>query len=146
MNVSADPCDDFFLFACGNWNKKHMIPEDRASISTFEVLSDQIQLILKGLLEEPPNELDSEATLKAKDFYLSCMNVTAIREQGLHSIQQLLKFLGGWPVAEGPQWRPSISIETLLARVRGHLNMGVLMELWIGPDDKNSSNNIIQAS
>lgn len=48
MNVSTNPCNDFFNFACGNWNKKHMIPEDRASISTFEVLSDQIQLILKG--------------------------------------------------------------------------------------------------
>ncbi len=48
MNVSTHPCDDFFQFACGHWNKKHMIPEDRASISTFEVLSDQIQLILKG--------------------------------------------------------------------------------------------------
>jgi predicted metalloendopeptidase len=46
--VTTPPCHDFFQFACGNWNKKHMIPEDRASISTFEVLSDQIQLILKG--------------------------------------------------------------------------------------------------
>jgi len=48
MDVTTDPCHNFFQFACGNWNKKHMIPEDRASISTFEVLSDQIQLLLKG--------------------------------------------------------------------------------------------------
>jgi len=49
MDVTEDPCDDFFRFACGKWNRNHMIPEDRASISTFEVLSDQIQIILKGL-------------------------------------------------------------------------------------------------
>ena len=48
MDLSADPCDNFFQFACGNWNKQHMIPDDRSSISTFEVLSDQIQVILKG--------------------------------------------------------------------------------------------------
>jgi predicted metalloendopeptidase len=48
MDRTADPCEDFFQFACGNWNKQHMIPEDRSSISTFEVLSDQIQVILKG--------------------------------------------------------------------------------------------------
>ncbi len=49
MNWSADPCQDFFQFACGSWNKKHLVPEDRSSISTFEVLADQLQVILKGL-------------------------------------------------------------------------------------------------
>jgi membrane metallo-endopeptidase-like protein 1 len=37
MDHTADPCQDFFQFACGTWNKKHVIPEDRSSISTFEV-------------------------------------------------------------------------------------------------------------
>ena len=37
MDQTQDPCQDFFQFACGTWNKKHVIPEDRSSISTFEV-------------------------------------------------------------------------------------------------------------
>ena len=48
MDRTSDPCDDFFQFACGSWNRKHVIPEDRSSISTFEVLADQLQIILKG--------------------------------------------------------------------------------------------------
>jgi hypothetical protein len=48
MDRAANPCTDFFQFACGTWNKKHVIPEDRSSISTFEVLADQLQVILKG--------------------------------------------------------------------------------------------------
>jgi membrane metallo-endopeptidase-like protein 1 len=48
MDKTANPCTDFFQFACGTWNKKHVIPEDRSSISTFEVLADQLQVILKG--------------------------------------------------------------------------------------------------
>ena len=48
MDLSADPCEDFFQYACGSWNKKHVIPEDRSSISTFEVLADELQIILKG--------------------------------------------------------------------------------------------------
>lgn len=77
MDASADPCEDFFQYACGTWNKKHVIPEDRSSISTFEVLADQQQIILKGLLEEPINidNKDNEATIKAKRFYKSCMDL-----------------------------------------------------------------------
>lgn len=75
MNTEADPCVNFFEYACGTWNKKHVIPEDRSSISTFEVLADQQQFILKSLLEEPITKLDHSATIKAKKFYSSCMDL-----------------------------------------------------------------------
>lgn len=48
MDATADPCDDFFEYACGTWNKAHPIPDDRATITTFEVLADQVQLTIKG--------------------------------------------------------------------------------------------------
>ncbi|GIY32416.1 neprilysin-1 [Caerostris extrusa] len=48
MDQSSDPCDNFFQYACGTWNKLHMIPQDRSSISTFEVMADDLQVILKG--------------------------------------------------------------------------------------------------
>ena len=50
MDKTADPCNDFFQYACGDWNKKHVIPEDRTSISTFEVMADHLQVILKGMI------------------------------------------------------------------------------------------------
>lgn len=37
MDTTANPCENFFQYACGTWNKIHIIPEDRSSISTFEV-------------------------------------------------------------------------------------------------------------
>lgn len=75
MDSTVAPCVDFFQYACGTWNRLHVIPEDRSSISTFEVLADQLQVILKRLLEEPPNANDNNATLKAKMFYRSCMDI-----------------------------------------------------------------------
>ena len=51
MDRTADPCHDFFQYACGSWNRKHVIPEDRSSISTFEVMADQLQVVLKGTFQ-----------------------------------------------------------------------------------------------
>ncbi|XP_053981492.1 neprilysin-1-like [Hylaeus volcanicus] len=145
MDQTAAPCVDFFQYACGAWNRQHVIPEDKSSINTFEVLADQLQVILKRVLEEPPNADDNDATLKAKMFYKSCMDIRRIRDIGDAPLKKSLESLGGWPAVVGESWEPPVySIEVLLGRLRGEYNEGVLMEQWIGPDDKNSSANILQ--
>ena len=85
MDRTADPCHDFFQYACGSWNRKHVIPEDRSSISTFEVMADQLQVVLKGLLEESPTDADNFATTKAKYFYQSCMNMSKLNFLRIHN-------------------------------------------------------------
>ncbi|XP_071635770.1 neprilysin-1 isoform X4 [Temnothorax longispinosus] len=147
MDRTVAPCVDFFQYACGTWNRLHVIPEDRSAISTFEILADQLQVILKRVLEEPPNANDNNATLKAKMFYRSCMDIPRIREIGDAPLKKILERLGGWPAVVGTSWRPPpYPLEVLLGRLRGEYNVGVLMEQWVGPDDKNSSVNILQAS
>ncbi|EDW86306.2 uncharacterized protein Dwil_GK15832 [Drosophila willistoni] len=145
MDLTADPCEDFFQYACGTWNKVHPIPEDRSSISTFEVLSDQQQVILRGVLEEPIDERDNEATVKAKTFFKSCMDIPQIRRIGAGRLKEVLKQLGGWPVIER-HWQPpaNLSIEKLMGQLRLIYSESVLIELYVGADDKNSSVNILQ--
>ena len=48
IDLKADPCNDFFQYACGSWNKKHIIPEDKSSYNTFEKLHDELQVKLKS--------------------------------------------------------------------------------------------------
>lgn len=48
MDFTADPCNDFFQYACGQWNRKHVIPEEKATYNQFDKLHDENQIIMRG--------------------------------------------------------------------------------------------------
>ena len=48
MDQTVDPCDDFFEYACGSWNRKNVIPDDKSNYNTFGKLRDDLQVLLKG--------------------------------------------------------------------------------------------------
>ena len=62
-------------------------------------------------------------------------------------MREVIESLGGWPVTT-PDWDENDesvpSLEKLLAMLKRKFTLGVLLEEWIGPDDKHSQDNVIQ--
>ncbi|XP_035206779.1 neprilysin-1-like isoform X2 [Stegodyphus dumicola] len=102
------------------------------------------ECVKTGLLEEPANNHDNSATIKAKTFYKSCISTAQIDAIGDKPLRDVVKELGGWPVAERDWVEPEWPLEHLLGQLRGDYNQGIIIEQWVGPDDKNSSVNVIQ--
>ncbi|PNI31427.1 MMEL1 isoform 4 [Pan troglodytes] len=51
MDPTTEPCDDFYQFACGGWLRRHVIPETNSRYSIFDALRDELEIILKAVLE-----------------------------------------------------------------------------------------------
>jgi putative endopeptidase len=89
IDRSADPCTNFFQYACGNFSKLHPIPADMARYGSETMVYDDTQDVLHGLLEKfaAGNSSRTPDEQKIGDFYASCMDTDAIRAAGLKPLQ-----------------------------------------------------------
>ncbi|XP_044919522.1 membrane metallo-endopeptidase-like 1 isoform X4 [Mustela putorius furo] len=148
MDPSREPCDDFYQYACGGWLRRHVIPETNSRYSVFDILRDELEVILKGVLENSTTK-DRPAVQKAKMLYRSCMNESVIEKRDSQPLLNILDLMGGWPVAMekwndsiGPRWE----LEQQLALMNAQFNRRVLIDLFIWSDDQNSSRHVIYTS
>ncbi|NXP02667.1 NEP protein, partial [Thinocorus orbignyianus] len=145
MDSTAKPCDDFYQYACGGWLKRNVIPETSSRYSNFDILRDELEVVLKDVLDVPSNN-DIPAVQKAKTLYRSCINETAIDSRGGKPLISLLPDIADWPVAT-TSWDSSYgtvwTAETAIAQLNSKYGKKVLINFFVGTDDKNSSAHII---
>ena len=97
------------------------------------------------MLEAPEAEDESQISLESKHFYLSCVNISQIVKIGDFPLRTSLENLGGWPLTFiDKEWTAPPSLEISVAMIRKRFNTGVLVDFWVGPDDRDSDVNIVQ--
>ena len=73
MDRTADPCTDFYQYACGGWMKAHPAPPDQPNYGRFNELQDRNNEILRDILERAGKPGAPADQKKIGDYYASCM-------------------------------------------------------------------------
>uniref|UniRef100_F7FGZ5 Membrane metalloendopeptidase like 1 n=1 Tax=Monodelphis domestica TaxID=13616 RepID=F7FGZ5_MONDO len=145
MDPTREPCDDFYQYACGGWVNHHVIPESSSRYSIFDNLRDELEIVLKGVLENPKVG-DRSAIQKAKILYSSCMNESLIESRDSQPLLKILEIVGDWPVASD-NWKenrePHWVMEEKLSMMNSHFNKRLLIDMFVWNDDQDSKSHII---
>ena len=89
MDRTADPCVDFYAYACGGWQKNNPIPPDQSSWSVYSKMQDQNRAVLRNILENAAVNDPHRGPVNQKigDYYAACIDEAAINKAGAATLK-----------------------------------------------------------
>lgn len=155
LDRSAEPCDDFYRFACGGWIRRNPVPETQSSWDQFRVLRGDLLLQLREILEDRGSDEDLQPVKQARALYRTCMDTERLEKQGVQPMIGVLRQLGVGesppPPSVTPLSDPSIAtaakapfdwVQTL-GRTHRALGLNALFGFWVSQDMRNTSRNLM---
>jgi putative endopeptidase len=92
IDKSADPCTDFYQYACGTWIKDNPVPSDQVRwVRSFSLLQERNLNELRQELARAATNPASPLEKKYGDFFAACMDVEELQKKGLEPLKPALE-------------------------------------------------------
>jgi putative endopeptidase len=138
IDSSVDPNVDFYRYSSGNWLKNNSIPPEYSSWSDWRKIDLNNEKLLKEILEEvtanPMMSSNSNAKMLG-DIYYTALDTLKIESDGMNPVKEDLALIDGISNKE--------DFIKVFSQMKQYRNGG-LFSFWVGQDDKNSANVIMQ--
>jgi putative endopeptidase len=134
IDKTADPCTDFYEYACGNWKKNNPIPPDQTRWGRFNELAERNNYLLYEDLKKAADAPRSPLQKKYGDYFAACMNVDLANQLGAKPIDPALKTIAAWNDRK--------TLATLLGQMDNQYSVGLFFDFSSEQDQKDSTQQI----
>lgn len=135
IDKTADPCTNFYQYACGNWIKNNPIPSDQVRWGRFNELSERNNYLLYSDLKAAADAPKTPLQKKYGDYFAACMNVDLVDKLGAKPIDAELTLIDK---LENPKQLAALNLE-----LEQKFGDGQLLSLGVQQDQKDSSKQIL---
>jgi putative endopeptidase len=94
VDTTCKPCDNFYKFATGGWERRAPIPAAFGSWSSFDELTLRNFDVVRGILESAARDANTTGDAdrrKVGRFYATCMDSAAVEARGLEPLREHLR-------------------------------------------------------
>lgn len=139
LNKDVAPCDNFYSYAIGNWQKMNPVPPTEGRWMSFNILAEdnreKIQDILDSTLNANEAAKGSDLQL-IRDFYISARDSATRNEKGYSALKPMLADIQAIASLE--------DVQTQFAVLRKK-RVSTPVAFYVGVDDENSNAHIVNA-
>jgi putative endopeptidase len=136
IDKTADPCTNFYQYACGNWMKNNPIPSDETRWGRFNELGEYNNYLLYTELKAAAEHPKTPLQVKYGGFYAACMNTAEIDKLGSRPIEPELAAIAA---LKSSKELAALNLE-LFKRYGG----SEIFRVGVGQDEKDSSQQILE--
>lgn len=139
LDSSISPCDNFYKYAIGGWQKENPVPPTESRWMSFTILAeenrDKIQGILDETLKVENPEKGSNLQL-IQDFYKSALDTVTRNQKSFEALKPILDQINAVD---------NYNDLTILFSSLRKKRVGTPVSFHVGQDDKNSEKYVVKA-